>query len=137
MKALITDVKFHKEGNNRFGPFFSFKVSYDGKTAFYNSKSKDQKNFVAGAEFEFTEEERTFTKDDGSAGKYLIVKPLNQNKQSNFGKALVKEQARYSAMCVSYAKDLVIGGRIQIGELPDYAWIMFELVREMDKSLNS
>lgn len=136
MKTLITDVKFLKEGQNKFGAYYSFKVSYDGKTAFYNSKYKDQKNFIAGQEAEFTEEERTYEKD-GNIGKFLAIKPISQNKQSNFGKALVKEQARYSAMCVSYAKDLVIGGRIQIGELPDYAWIMFELVREMDKSLNS
>lgn len=137
MKALITDVKFTKEGTNKFGTYYSFKVSYDGKTAFYNSKSKDQKNFVAGQEFEFTEEERTFTKDDGTIGKYLIVKPIGQNKQSNFGKALKKEQSRYSGFAVSYAKDLVVAGRLPFDELLPYATVLFNAMAELDKTLDS
>lgn len=135
MRALITDVKFHKEGKNKFGPFFSFKVSYDGKVAFYNAKSKDQKNFIAGQEAEFSEEERTFQKDDGSQGRYLTIKPFNPNKQSNFGKALKKEQSRYSGFAVSYAKDLVVAGKLEFNELIDYATILFNAMVEMDKTL--
>ena len=130
MKELITNVKFMKEYESKFGTLYSFKIEYAGRTAFYSSKSKDQTKFVSGQEAEFTEETKTSDK-----GSYLVVKPPLQNKQSNFGKALNKEQARYSAMCVSYSKDLVVGGRIQLSELQDYAWIMFELVKEMDKSL--
>lgn len=137
MKTLITDVKFNKEGQNKFGTYYSFKVSYDGKTAFYNSKSKDQKNFVAGQEAEFTEEERTFTKDSGDIAKYLIVKPLNQNRQSNFGKALKKEQSRYSGFAVSYAKDLVVAGRLQFDELLPYATVLFNAMVELDKTIDS
>lgn len=137
MKTLITDVKFNKEGQNKFGAYYSFKVSYDGKTAFYNSKSKDQKNFVAGQESEFTEEERTFTKDNGDIAKYLIVKPLNQNRQSNFGKALKKEQSRYSGFAVSYAKDLVVAGRLQFEELLPYATVLFNAMVELDKTIDS
>lgn len=137
MKALITDIKFNKEGNNKFGPFFSFKVFYAGKTAFYNSKSRDQKTFITGQECEFTEEERTFTKDDGTTGKYLTVKPINQNKQSNFGKALKKEQSRYSGFATSYAKDLVVAGKVEKEDLIPYAWVLFEAMVEMDKSLES
>lgn len=132
MKELITNVKFQKEYDSKFGKLYSFKVEYAGRTAFYSSKSKDQTKFVAGQEAEFTEETKTTDK-----GSYLVIKPPMQNRQSNFGKALGKEKARYSAMAVSYSKDLVIGGRIQIGELPDYAWIMFELMNAMDKTLES
>ena len=105
--------------------------------AIYNSKYKDQKKFILGEEAEFTEETKTFQDNEGTTKEYKVIKPVLQNRQSNFGKALNREQARYSAMCVSYSKDLVVGGRIQLSELQDYAWIMFELVKEMDKSLES
>jgi len=137
MKAVIKDVKFSKEGKNKFGTYYSFKVSYDGKTAFYNSKSKDQKTFITGQEAEVTEEERTFTKDNGDHGKFLVVKPVNQNKSSNFGKALKKEQSRYSGFAVSYAKDLVIAEKIPMAELVDYATVLFNAMVEMDKTLES
>ena len=137
MKAIITDVKFQKEGQNKFGTYYSFKVSYDGKTAFYNSKSKEQKNFIAGQEAEFTEEERTYTKDDGTIGKFNIIKPFNANRQSNFGKALKKEQSRYSGFAVSYAKDLVVAGRLQFEELLPYATVLFNAMVDLDKTLDS
>lgn len=138
MKAEITDVKFKKEFESKYGTLYQFVVSYDEVKAIYNSKYKDQKKFIPGQEAEFTEETKTFNdKQTGEQKEYKVIKPVLQNRQSNFGKALGKEKARYSAMAVSYSKDLVIGGRIQIGELPDYAWIMFELMNEMDKSLES
>jgi len=137
MKAIITDVKFQKEGQNKFGTYYSFKVSYDGKTAFYNSKSKEQKNFIAGQEAEFTEEERTYTKNDGTIGKFNIIKPFNANRQSNFGKALKKEQSRYSGFAVSYAKDLVVAGRLQFEELLPYATVLFNAMVDLDKTIDS
>jgi hypothetical protein len=132
MKAIITDVKFTKEFESKFGKLYSFKVSYDGRSGYYSSKSKDQTKFVAGQEAEFTEETKTNTN-----GSYIVIKPPMQNKQSNFGKALNKEKSRYSGFAVSYAKDLVVGGRIQKEELADMAWILFELMVEMDKTLES
>ncbi len=132
MKELITDVKFHKEGNNKYGAFYSFKVQYNGRTAYYSSKNKDQDKFIVGQEAEFTEEARTT--DNGT---FLIIKPINPNKQSNFGKALKKEQTRYSGFAVSYAKDLVIADKIKISDLPDYATVLFDLMVTLDKSIES
>jgi len=132
MKALITDVKFVKEFETQFGKFFSFKVSYDGRDAYYTSKSKEQVKFISGQESEFTEETKT-----GKNGTYLIIKPPVQNRQSNFGKALSKEKSRYSGFAVSYAKDMAVAGRIQVTELAPYAWILFDLMVEMDKTLES
>lgn len=138
MKAIIDSVKFTKEFDGKYGKQYSFVVKYGDIQAFYNSKYKDQKTFIPGKEAEFTEETKTYTdKKTGDIKDYLVIKPMNQNRQSNFGKALGKEKARYSAMAVSYSKDLVNGGRIQLSELPDYAWIMFELMNEMDKTLES
>ena len=135
MKAIITEVKFQKEWDSKYGKMYNFQVKYDDEVALYSSKYKDQKKFVAGQEAEFTEESKTYTDKNGNPKEYKVIKPFTANRQSNFGKALNKEQARYSAMCVSYAKDLVIAGRIQLTELQDYAWILFELTKEMDHSL--
>ena len=136
MKAVIDEVTFSKEIDSKFGKLYSFKVKYDGEVAIYRSKNRDQKNFIPGKEAEFTEETQSYKDKNGVEQHYKVVKLINQNRQSNFGKALQKEQARYSAMCVSYAKDLVIAGRIQLSELQDYSWVMFELIREMDKTLD-
>jgi hypothetical protein len=132
MKSLITDVKFLKEYTSKFGTLYSFKVSYDGRSAYYSSKSKDQTKFVAGQEAEFTEEVKT-----GSNDTYTVIKPPMQNKQSNFGKALKKEQTHYSGFATSYAKDLVVAGKIPFEDLATEAWILFELMVAMDKSIES
>jgi hypothetical protein len=138
MKELINEVVFVKERETPFGTLYDFKVKYDDKVAFYSSKSKDQKKFIAGQEAEFTEEEIEYKdKKTGEPKTFLKIKPLNPNKQSNFGKALKREQSKYSGFAVSYAKDLVVAGRLQREELADYAWVLFELMVEMDKSIES
>jgi hypothetical protein len=130
MKELITDVKFIKEYESKFGKLYSFKVSYAGRSAFYSSKTMEQTKFVTGQEAEFTEETKTSTN-----GSYLVIKPPQKVQQSNFGKALNKEKSRYSGFAVSYAKDMAVAGRIQVTELSTYAWILFDLMVEMDKTL--
>lgn len=135
MKAVIQEVVFKKEFDSKFGKLYSFHVKYDDQVAVYNSKSKDQKKFIAGEEAEFTEETKTYTDKQGNLKEYLVIKPPTQNRQSNFGKALSKEKSRYSGFAVSYAKDMAVAGRIQVTELSDYAWILFDLMVEMDKTL--
>jgi len=130
MKELITNVEFVKEFDSKFGKLYSFKVTYAGRSAYYSSKSKEQTKFVAGQEAEFTEETKT-----GKNGTYLVIKPPMKNNQSNFGKALTREKSKYSGFAVSYAKDLLVAGRINKDELADQAWILFELMVEMDKTL--
>ena len=134
MKAIITDVIYKKEYESKFGVMHQFEVHYDGKRASYSSKSKDQKHFVKGQETEFIEEQKTYVKD-GRESKYWVVKIPQQQRESNFGKALKKEQSKYSGFAVSYSKDLVVAGKLPFEELGDYAWILFDLMVEMDKSL--
>ena len=112
-----------------------FEIHYDGKRASYSSKSKDQKHFVKGQEAEFIEEQKTFVNKEGKPMPYLVVKIPQQQRESNFGKALKKEQSKYSGFAVSYSKDLVVAGKLPFEELGDYAWILFDLMVEMDKSL--
>jgi len=137
MKAIITEVIFKKEIDGKYGKLYSFNVKYDDQVAVYRSKYKDQKKFIPGQEAEFTEEKQTYTNKQGNLQEYNIIKPLIQNRQSNFGKALNKEKSRYSGFAVSYAKDLLVAGRINRDELADQAWILFELMVSMDKTLES
>ena len=132
MKAVIENVKFIKEFESKYGTLYSFKVSYDNREAYYNSKNRDQNKFITGQEVEFTEEVK-----EGKKGDYLVVKPINPNKQSNFGRALKKEQSRYSGFAVSYAKDLVVAGRLPFDELTAYSTVLFEHMVELDKSIES
>jgi hypothetical protein len=138
MKAIITEVVFKKEWDSQYGKMYNFSVKYDNEVALFSSKYKDQKKFIPGQEAEFTEETKTYAdKKTGEEKTYKVIKPVSQNKNSNFGKALNKEKSRYSGFAVSYAKDLVVGGRVQLSELPDYAWILFNLMVDMDKTLDS
>lgn len=134
MKAIITDILYKKEYESKLGTMHQFEVHYDGKRASYSSKSKDQKNFVKGQETEFIEEQKTYVKD-GRESKYLVVKIPQQQRESNFGKALKKEQSKYSGFAVSYSKDLVVAGKLPFEDLADYAWILFDLMVQMDASL--
>lgn len=138
MKAIIQEVIFQKEWESQYGKMYNFKVKYDNEVAIFSSKYKDQNKFIAGQEAEFTEEIKTYKdKKTGQDKEYKVIKPISQNKQSNFGKALNKEKSRYSGFAVSYAKDLLVAGRINKEELADQAWILFELMVAMDKTLES
>ena len=72
MKARITSVDFLKEKEGNYGTLYSFKVGYDGKYAYYNSKKRDQAKFVAGKEAEFSEQEL----EGKNGNKFYIIKPV-------------------------------------------------------------
>ena len=136
MKATIEEVTFVKEWDSQHGKMYDFRVKYDDETALYTSKYKDQKNFIPGQEAEFTEETKAYTdKKTGELKTFKVIRLPSKNRQSNFGKALTREKSRYSGFAVSYAKDLLVAGRINKEELADQAWILFELMVEMDKTL--
>jgi len=138
MKAQIQEVIFKKEIDSKFGKLYSFSVKYDDKVALYRSKYKDQKKFIPGQEAEFTEEAQTYTdQKTGEPREYFVIKPIAQQRQSNYGRELKKEQSRYSGFAVAYAKDLVVAGRLNRDELPEYATILFELMVTLDKSIES
>ena len=136
MKAQIQEVKFNKEFDSNFGKLYQFIVSYDEKKAIYNSKSKDQQKFISGKEAEFTEEGKNFTDKNGNIHEFTVIKPINQNKQSNFGKALKKEQSRYSGFAMAYSKDLVVAGKIELKDIIIYARMLFDEMVNLDKSIS-
>jgi len=132
MKAVITKVTYKDERDGKFGKMYNFEIKYNDKTAYYTSKSKDQKKFIEGQECEFTEESRESKKGN----KYFVVKPIyQQTYKSNYGKALQREQSKYSGFACSYAKDLVVADKIDIQNLEAYTKRMFDLMVKLDKSI--
>lgn len=134
MKAVIKSSKWLKEFETKFGIMHLHKVAYDDKEAFYTSKSKEQNKFVAGQEAEFEEEKKS-----GKNGDFISIKPLKQAWAggSGYAKAIKKEQSKYSGFAVSYAKDLVIAGKIELADLPKYTRSMFNLMVDLDKSIQN
>lgn len=130
MKAKITNIKYIKDSETKFGIMYSFIVEYDGKKAFYSCKKKEQDKFKIGEDAEFTEEEK-----EGKNGKYLLIKPIQNNAYSPYNKAVKKEQSRYSGFAVSYAKDLCIAGKIDFKDISTYSTVLFDLMVSLDKTL--
>jgi len=137
MKALIKEIKFHKEFESKFGTLFSHKVTYQGndgevKTGFYSSKKKEQTFFHIGQEPEFTEEHR-----DTKGGPMTIIKPVRESNFSNYGRAAKKEQSRYSGFAVSYCKDLIVADKLDIKDWEAASKKVFNWMVALDKSLES
>jgi len=146
MKAIIKSAEFTKEIEGQYGLLYGFKITYDNKTAFYKSKSKEQKKFIKGQEAEFTEE-----KIIKGGKEYLIIKPVYNKGQSNYGKALSREQSKYSGFADSYVKDLIVAGVIKpekdasdeehndivMATWKKRAFEIFEHMVELDKTLQS
>lgn len=131
MKAVIDSVKFLKEQETKYGKMFKFEVRYNNHIASYLSKSRDQQHFIEGQECEFTEEEKEY-----NGQIYFNVRPVPAVKQNVYAKALKKEQSRYSGFSMSYAKDLVVAGKIGIDEMFAYSEKMFSAMVELDKTLD-
>jgi len=136
MKAVINSVKLIRDYKSKFGAqMYVYAVSYNETTASYTSTSKEQRNFIPGQEAEFVEEPKTGTDRQGNPYEYMTIKPLLANRQSPFGKALKKEQTRYSGFAMSYAKDLVIANKIGLEDITKTAWQLFTEMVNMDKTL--
>lgn len=136
MKAVINEVKFLREYQSKFGgTMYVFSVRYGDTIASYTSTSKNQTKFVAGQEAEFVEEPKTGTDKHGNPYEFTAIKPMTSVKQSNFGRAIKKEQSRYSGFAMAYAKDLVVAGKIDLNGMLRYAEDMFHFMVKLDKTL--
>ena len=133
MKAIIKSVTYKDERDGKFGKTYSFEIKYDDKTAYYTSKSKDQKKFIEGEEYEFTEEQRESKKGN----KYWVVKPIyQQGFKSNYGKAVQREQSKYAGFSASYVKDLIVAGKLDIKDWESASKKIFTHMVELDASIN-
>lgn len=132
MKAKIKAIEYIKDYDSKFGKMYSFWIKYDEKKAIYSCKKREQDKFKIGEEAEFVEEEK-----EGKNGKYLVIKPMQNNSYSPYNKAVKKEQSRYSGFAVSYAKDLCIAGKIEFKDISQYSTVLFNLMVSLDKTLEA
>ena len=136
MKTKIISANWEKEYESKFGTLHLHRIIFENQgekqTGFYSSKSKDQNKFVAGKEAEFEIENQR-----GPKGDYLKLKPFQSNKgYSNTGRAIQREQSKYSGFSMSYAKDLFIAGKIESFEqMFAEAQNMFDWMVEADKNI--
>jgi hypothetical protein len=130
MKAVIKETKFVKEFDSKYGKMYSFSVSYDDKKAYYNSKNQDQQKFIVGKEAEFTEEIK-----EGKGGQYIVIKPMQAFGKSGYAKEIKKEQSKYSGFAVSYCKDLIIAGKIEMKDWEAASKKIFQFMVDLDKSI--
>ena len=132
MKALIKTVSFDKEVDIQGKILNKFNCTYDDKEASFFSQNKDKPTFEAGKEYEFTETQREYN------GKiYYNIRAIKQQGNSNYSRAVKKEQSKYSGFAMSYAKDLVIADKIKLDQISEYTKKMFSLMVELDKTLES
>ncbi len=137
MNAKIEKVEFVKEFESKFGKLYCFKVGYkvgdNEMTAFYNSKKRDQKKFIAGEEAEFVEETKV-----GKNGEYYVVKPMySGGLGGGYSKQTKREQSRYSGFAVSYVKDLIVAEKLDISQWKSASKDIFEFMVALDKSMES
>ena len=130
MKAKIDKVEFNKNVQTKGGEMYSFRITYNNKIGSYLSKNKEQNYFIEGEEVEFTEEEKIW-----NGQVYYDLKPIRQNKQSNYSRAVKKEQSRYSGFAVSYVKDLIIAGKIEVKDWEKASEKIFNFMVNLDKTL--
>ena len=130
MEALIKSVEYQTEFETKFGILHLHKVTYDDKTAFYSSKSKEQTKFIQGKSAEFEEIEK-----QGKNGAYLTIKPIFNKGFSGAGRAVKKEQSRYSGFATSYVKDLIIAGKLPLEKWEPASKKIFQFMVDLDKSL--
>jgi len=139
MKAEIIKALWIKEYEDKFGLKHLHKIIFIDENlekieALYTSKSKEQKYFIEGKEAEFTLE--TIKGKDGK-NDWIKIKPMRSNFQSTGGRAIKKEQSRYSGFAASYAKDLVVANKIKFKDMLPAAEKLFHFMVNLDKTLDS
>ena len=136
MKGTIFKIEYKGEYKNDFGIFHNhlIKIADDNGeevSGIYSSKSKEQKYFKEGVVADYVIEERQNKK-----GKWFKIKPAIENKfgNTNFARKIKAEQSRYSGFAMSYAKDLVVAGKLEFSDMLLASKKIFEYMVELDKS---
>ena len=132
MEAIIKKIEYQKERQTRFGILHSFKITYgENKVGYYSCKTKDQTAFKVNEKATFVEETNVTDK-----GTFVNIKPeYSKNGYSAFSKAIAKEKSKYSGFAVSYSKDLIIAGKIDISQMAEYSGFLVSLMADLDEAI--
>lgn len=92
----------------------SFIIEFDnGDKGFYTSKNEDQKKFIVGQESEYMIEEK-----QGSRGAYYKISvPQSEQPARSFGKPAQDPKVQMISFSMSYTKDLIVAGKVQMPDL--------------------
>jgi len=130
MKAKITKAEFKKEYESKFGTMYSHLIGWGDQIGFYSSKKKDQTFFKIGEECEFTIEKKM-----SGSNTWNQVKPVYQGKFSNYNKDVKREQSKYSGFGVSYVKDLIVAGKIEMKDWEKASDKIIKFMVKIDKEI--
>ena len=134
MKAIFKEIKLSKPIETKYGLRYQFHVKYDveGKERIgsFLSDKELQEDFNEGEENELTETAREYN------GKtYYNIAKIKMQGYSNFSRKMKNEQSRYSGFAMSYAKDLVVAGKIPFDDLYSECDKMHDHMIKLDKQL--
>ena len=138
MKAKIIFINYKREFQTKFGTLYSYDVTYEDergvtKDAEYVSKSKEQKTFEPGKEYEIVEEER-----EHNGNIYMKIKPARETSGSSaFTKKMKQNQAQYSSFAVAYCKDLIIADKLPIEKWEKAAEKICKFMFKLDNDINN
>lgn len=120
MKAKVTKVtkSVNSDGSAKKDNYgnYSFIVELDnGDRGYYNSKSEDQTKFVVGKEAEYLIEE----KEGRTGNKYFKITVPQADGAKNFGsgRPQIDPKTQMISFAMSYTKDLIVGGKVQLSDL--------------------
>lgn len=142
MKAEIKEAIWQREKSNPHDPnkmLHDHKIVYldenlDMVTGYYTSIKKEQTNFKVGETAEFDVQEMI-----GKEGrKWFKIRPQRAGGGSLYYNRSKKiEQSKYAGFSLSYAKDLVVAGKLNYDQLLTTSEKMFWHMVSLDKKLES
>jgi hypothetical protein len=140
MKAKIIFIDFDKEwhSDKYDKTYYQFSVTYEvdgiAKDGQYTSTQNPQTTFVAGNEYDVTEEQKEYRGEIQNK-----IKPARDTNfgGSNYGRKIKQEQSKYSGFAVSYVKDLIIADKLPIEKWETASKKIFNFMVDLDKSIQS
>lgn len=113
-KGKVTKITRMEKKDNYGNTSFIIELD-NGDKGFYTSKNEDQKKFVVGQESEYLIEQKQGTK--GVYYKISIPQAEGGGKPFGGGKVQVDPKVQMISFAMSYTKDLIVGGKVQINDL--------------------
>lgn len=129
-KGKVTSANFKKDWTGKFGTMYDHNIEFaNGDKGVYTSKKKDQDTFKVGEEVAYTIEtvERNGYKND-------VIKPVEKGGFGARGFAPKNYKADFISFAASYAKDLMVAGKLPDGMKFEATFNMIYGV--MEKKLN-
>jgi len=113
-KSLVTKVTRFEKKDNYGNVSFAIEFS-NGDKGFYSTKSENQTAFVAGKDAEYNIEE----KQSKAGGIYYKITLPGEAQPFKGGKPQIEPRVQMISFAMSYTKDLVVAGKIQMSGLSE------------------